>query len=117
MVAELMSLQKRLISIAERLAYKFTFKDQHISYQEVFSEIGLLPGLTKRADQLASLCLGYGLGASFEDIEQSLLGSKVTYDEFTPEVLRILCIIDVLYEIIKSNGNQSVIPLDELMYD
>lgn len=71
-----MSLQKRLLSIAERLGHKFTFKDQPVPYQEIFSDTGLLPGLTKRADQLASLCLGYGLGASFEDTEQSLLGSK-----------------------------------------
>jgi intracellular multiplication protein IcmS len=112
-----MSLQKRLMSITERLGYKFTFKDQHISFQEIFSDTGLLPGLTKRADQLASLCLGYGLGASFEDTEQSLLGSKVSYDDFTPEVLRLLCITDVLYEIIKSNGGGPIIPLDELMYD
>lgn len=112
-----MNLQKRLISIVERLGHRFTFKDQPIAYQDVFSEVGLLPALTRRADQLASLCLGYGLGATFEDTEQSLLGSKVIYDDFTPEVLRLLCILDVLYEIIKLNGAGYVISLDELMYD
>ena len=113
-----MDLKKRLVALAEKFAYRFTFKNQPISYQEVFSETGLLPGLTKRADQLSSLCLGYGLGASFEDIEQSLLGSKVGFDQFTPDALRLLCILDVIYEIIKSSSStDNTISLDELMYD
>ena len=95
----------------------FTFKDHPISLEDVFSETGLLPGLTKRANQLASLCLGYGLGATFEETEGSLLGNKVIFDEFTPDVLRLLCITDVVNELVKNSSNRELVPLDELMYD
>ena len=43
--------------------------------------------------------LGYGLGATYEDVEKSLLGSKVTFDEFTPDVLRLFCILDVINDL------------------
>lgn len=110
-------LQNKLVSIAKQLGFNFTLKGRTISYNEIFADTGLLPGLVRRADQLASLCLGYGLGASFDDVEKSLLGVKVSFDEFTPDVLRLFCITDVLYELIKSSPTRDEIPLDELMYD
>ncbi len=112
-----MELASRLNNIAKKMGYSFTLKGRPLTYTEVFSDTGLLPGLTKRADQLASLCLGYGLGASFEDVEKSLLGVKVTFDEFTSDVLRLFCITDVLYELVKTSSDPSNISLDELMYD
>lgn len=92
-------------------------KGRHLAYSEMFSDTGLLPGLTKRADQLASLCLGYGLGATYEDTENSLLGVKVKFDEFTPDVLRLFCILDVIYELVKNSPSKDAVSLDELMYD
>ena len=68
-----------------------------------------LPGLTKRANQLSSLCLGYGLGATFEETEGALLGNKVIFDEFTPDVLRLLCIIDVVNELVKNSPNRELV--------
>lgn len=112
-----MDLDKKLIAVAKQLKVTFTFKDQPIPYQDLFAPAGLLPGLTKRANQLSSLCLGYGLGATFEETEGSLLGNKVIFDDFTPDVLRLLCIIDVLNELIKTSPNRELVPLDELMYD
>ena len=112
-----MQLASKLTNIAKKMGYHYTLKGRPLSYSEVFSDTGLLPGLAKRADQLASLCLGYGLGASYEDVEESLLGVKVTFDEFTPDVLRLFCITDVLYEMVKTSPDPSQIPLDELMYD
>ena len=61
----MLDLGKKLVAIAKKLRVNFTFKDRPIALEEVFSETGLLPGLTKRANQLASLCLGYGLGRLF----------------------------------------------------
>ncbi|OGT48793.1 MAG: type IV secretion protein IcmS [Gammaproteobacteria bacterium RIFCSPHIGHO2_12_FULL_38_11] len=113
----MINLEKKLTAIAKRMGVNFTLKSSVANYKEVFSETGLLPGLTKRADQLAQLCLGYGLGATYEDVEGSLLGVKVNFDEFTPEVLRLLCILDVLNELVKSSPTRDEVPLDELMYD
>lgn len=110
-------IKNKLINIAKQIDVNFTLKGRTISYSEVFADAGLLPGLIKRADQLASLCFGYGLGASFEDEEKSLLGVKVSLDEFTPDVLRLFCITDVLFELIKSSPSSEEVPLDELMYD
>ncbi len=110
-------LDKKLTSIVKKMNVNFTLKGTIIAPKEIFSDIGLLPGLTRRADQLAQLCLGYGLGATYEDVEGALLGVKVNFDEFTPEVLRILCITDVLHELSKNSPTRGEVPLDELMYD
>lgn len=112
-----MDISKKLVAIAKSLRVSFTFKDRAIPLDEVFSETGLLPALTKRANQLSSLCLGYGLGATFEEMEGSLLGNKVQFDDFTPDVLRLLCIIDVVNELVKNSANKDLVALDELMYD
>lgn len=110
-------IQKKLGLIAVALNAKFTLNDNFISLDEVFSDTGLLPALARRADQLCSLCLGYGIGASFEEAEKSLLGVKVIFDEVTPNVLRFLCITDVLSELIQSSSTDGKTALDELMYD
>lgn len=112
-----MEVATNLKKIMKKMGCNFTLKDRPISYDEILSDTGLLPGLTKRADQLSSLCLGYGLGSSFEDVEEAKLGVKVTFDEFTPDILRLFCITDVLYELVKTSPDQNNVSLDELMYD
>jgi intracellular multiplication protein IcmS len=112
-----MDLVPKLCSVAKQIGASYTLKGRPITPEEIFSDTGLLPGLAKRADQLASLCLGYGLGATFDDVEKSLLGVKVTFDEFTPDALRLLCIMDVLYELVKMSPSEQEVALDELMYD
>jgi intracellular multiplication protein IcmS len=112
-----MEIQKAMILISKSLKTNFTLKGKPISYEEVFSETGLLPALARRADQLCSLCLGYGIGVSFEEAENTLLGVKVAFDNVTPSSLRYLCITDVLTEIIQMSGSPINIALDELMYD
>lgn len=111
------TLERKLVAVAKRLGATYTLKGRTLSLEEVFSATGLLPGLTKRADQLASLCMGYGLGAQYEDTEGALLGSKVIFDEFTPDVLRLFCIVDTLNELIKMSPTQGAVSVDELMYD
>lgn len=112
-----MSLTTHLCSMAKVLKADFTLNDKSISYEEIFSDVGLLPSLAKRADQLCLMCLGYGIGVVFQNIDKSLLGTKVQFDEITPNVLRYICICDVLVEIIKTSSVNSKTPLDELMYD
>lgn len=112
-----MNLDKKLTSIAKSLSVSFTLKGSVMPFSDIFSDIGLLPGLTKRADQLAQLCLGYGLGATYEDVQDALLGVRVNFDAFTPDALRLLCITDVLIELVKMSPSHGEVPLDELMYD
>ncbi len=112
-----MDLQKSLAKIAKTMNAKFYLNERMISYDEVFSETGLLPAIARRADQLCSLCLGYGIGVSFDEAEKSLLGVKSIFDDVTPNVLRLMCITDVLSELIQSAPDKTKTPLDELMYD
>jgi intracellular multiplication protein IcmS len=110
-------LEKKLTTMAKKMGVTFTLKGSIANYKDIFGDVGLLPGLTKRADQLAQLCLGYGLGATYEDVEDSLLGARVIFDEFTPDALRLLCILDVLIELVKASPSKGEVSLDELMYD
>ncbi len=112
-----MDLQKKMLFIVKQMRANFQLNENSISYQEVFSEMGLLPAIARRADQLCSLCLGYGIGVTFEEAEGSLLGVKVVFDEVTPDSLRLLCMADVVNELINSAPTKDVTPLDELMYD
>lgn len=110
-------ISKALAMIAVSMNAKFYLNDRFVSIEEVFSIKGLLPGIAKRADQLCSLCLGYGLGASYEEAEGALLGISVIFDEVTPNSLRLLCMTDVLNELIQGGPSKDYTPLDELMYD
>lgn len=108
---------KNMALIARNMNAKFYLNDRFVSYEEVFSVTGLLPAIARRADQLCSLCLGYGLGVSFEDAENALLGLRVVFDEVTPRALRLLYLTDVVNELIQGGSNPDYTPLDELMYD
>lgn len=108
---------KKLCLIAKSLHANFILNNKPITHEEVFSATGLLPAIAKRADQLASLCLGYGIGVTFEDVAESKLGIKAKFDEVTPNTLRYLCITDVICELMQAAPSQDSTPLDELMYD
>lgn len=110
-------LSKCMGLIAARMNAKFYLNDRFVSYEEVFSLTGLLPAIARRADQLCSLCLGYGLGVTFNDAEGALLGTQVIFDEVTPSTLRLLCMTDVMNELIQGGPSRDYTPLDELMYD
>lgn len=112
-----LELSTQLAALAAELKAKFTYNGKTTSYDEVFSPVGLLPAMAKRADQLCSLCLGYGIGVTFEDVEKSTLGIEVKFDEATPTVLRLMCLTDVLHELIKASSSKELVALDELMYD
>lgn len=108
---------KSMGMIAGSMNAKFYLNSGFLSYDEVFSLTGLLPAIARRADQLCSLCLGYGLGVTFSDAEEGLLGSRVAFDEVTPNVLRLLCMTDVLSELIQGGPSRDYTPMDELLYD
>jgi len=110
-------ISKSMALIAASMNAKFYLNDRFVSFDEVFSYTGLLPAIARRADQLCSLCLGYGLGVTFDEAEKSLLGTRVIFDEVTPNVLRLLCMTDVLNELIQGGPSRDYTPMDELMYD
>jgi intracellular multiplication protein IcmS len=112
-----MEINKQLINIAKEMSVGFVLNSKPMSAAEVFSDTGLLPALTRRADQLCTLCFGYGLGVSFDESDKSVLGVRVIFDEATPNVLRLMCITDVLFELKQASQTPNVITLDELMYD
>lgn len=107
----------KFTSVAKLLKCNFTLRDQPISIEQVFADTGLLPSIMRRADQLSSFCLGYGLGVSFEETQGAMLGVKVKFDDATPNSLRLLCATDVLIELIQSAPSRDITPLDDLMYD
>lgn len=111
-----MEFSKQLGYVAKSLECSFTVKGQPISYEKVFSKDGLLPAFMRRADQLCSFCLGYGLGLNFES-SGGMVGATVTMDDKVPTSLRLLCVTDVIIELMQNSPSSDVISLDELMVD
>lgn len=110
-------LSKHLAAIARQMGATFSLNGRPLTMDEVFSVTGLLPGITRRADQLCSLCLGYGLGARFEETEGAVLGVNVAFDDITPNSLRLMCMVDVLHELTMSTPKGGLTELDQLLYD
>ena len=111
------NLSDRLASVLSITGVSFVFKGSDISYEQVLSARGLLPAIAKRADQLSSLCLGYGLGVSFNEVDRSMLGKEVTFDDSAPLVIVMLMIYDVVNEIKRGVPEGAKVKLDELLYD
>lgn len=112
-----MDVSQQMAKIARSLGARFSLNGRPMTHEEVFAPIGLLPGMARRADQLCSLCLGYGLGLTFEEAEGSILGIKVIFDDITPNSLRMLCLVDVIFELVQSTPRGEMTVLDQLMYD
>ena len=110
-------MSEQMIKAARMLRGNYSLNGRPMTMEEVFSITGLLPGIARRADQLCSLCLGYGIGVTFEEAEGSVLGIKVIFDEITPNGLRLLCMIDVLNELMRGVRPGEMTALDQLMYD
>lgn len=96
---------------------RYLVKGEQVPYAQVFSPTGLLPAIMRRADQLCSFCLGYGLGLTFERSDSATLGVIVQFDAQTPHVLRLLCVTDVLFEFMQQAPSPDAISLDDLMLD
>ena len=108
---------KYLVKVFKAEEIKYTLKGRELGLEEIFSTTGLMPAIAKRADQLSSLCLGYGIGATFKDKEASMLGTEVTFDADTPSALRLLMIYDVMQELGRGAPKDKKISLDEFLYD
>jgi len=111
-----MSIQAHCAALAKAMNAKFSIKGDSLSYSKVFSEVGMLPRIVRRANN-SCLLLGYGLGVTFEDEERSMLGLKVIFDDVTPMSLRLLFILDVVAELIEKSTKKGVTVLDELIHE
>lgn len=112
-----MDMSLQLAKVARAMNARFSLNGRPMTVDEVLAPSGLLPAIARRADQLSSLCLGYGIGVTFEEAEGSTLGVKVIFDDITPNILRLLCMADVLNELMQSTPRGEMTPLDQLMYD
>lgn len=112
-----LSIPEQLSAVAKAMGCQYTVRGEPIPHEKVFSPLGLLPSIMRRADQLCSFCMGYGLGLTFERSENAMLGAVVQFDTTTPNALRLLCATDVLYEFMQQASSQDSIPLDDLMLD
>lgn len=112
-----LDISQTMIKAARLMQGNYSLNGRPMTMDEVFSLSGLLPGIARRADQLCSLCLGYGIGVTFEEEEGSVLGIKAVFDDITPNSLRILCMIDVLNELMRGSRPGEMTALDQLMYD
>lgn len=108
---------KQVAAIAKELGCKFTLKGNPIEPDEIFTEKTLLPAIMRRADQLCSFCLGYGLGVDFARADGTMLGVTINFDDKGPASLRLLCAADVLVEIVQNASSTQAVALDELMLD
>lgn len=107
----------QMIKVARMMHGQYSLNGRLMTMEEVFAPNGLLAGIARRADQLSSLCLGYGIGVTFEEAEGTALGVKAVFDDITPNALRLLCLIDVLNELMRGTPKGGVTSLDQLMYD
>ncbi len=112
-----MDMTEQCCRMARTIGARYILNGRPMTVEEVFAPTGLLPAISRRADQLCSLCLGYGIGITFEEAEGSVLGVKVIFDDITPNVLRMLCILDVIKELSQSTAKGDMTALDQLMYD
>lgn len=103
--------------IADQMQLKFTINNKPLTSFEVFAENGMFPSIIKRADQLSSFCIGTGLGLSFQETPNSITGTKAVMDNNVSNAYRVMCMTEILYELIESSPDPTKIALDNLMYD
>lgn len=107
----------QLKAVSQSMGCTYTIKGEPVSEDQIFSFSGLLPALFRRADQLCSFCLGYNLGVTFENSEKATLGVSIRLNSQVPTALRLLCVLDVLYEFVNRAPSPTNVPLDDLMSD
>lgn len=106
-----------LIDYSMRKNINYTLRGNPISLPEIFSITGLLPAIAKRADHIASLCFGKGIGVDFIQQEKTTLGYSMSLDSNAPPFIILITIIDILEEITKNAPQPQRVALDELLYD
>lgn len=114
----LSSLSQACIAYAKAKDVSFVYKQKPLSYEEVFADFGILPGMLKRANKVSSVCLGSSLGGTFPKEERSYLGYKVELHSLAFSLpIVMLFIVDVLEAVIGGAGPGGKVVLDEFSYE
>ena len=101
--------------ISQHEGVTYMLKSKQVDKEKVFATAGLLPSIIKRADRLSLLLFGRRTESVFSDSEKSMLGVEVKVEN-CKKITDILCVSDVLYELIgKARGKK--VDVDELLYD
>lgn len=112
-----MDINKCMALIADQMQIQFTINNRNITSLEVFSPNGMFSAIIKRADQLSSFCLGSGLGVTFEENKTNMIGTNAVLDNNVSNAYRIMCMTEILFELMESSPIPRQIALDNLMYD
>ena len=111
-----MEMIKQIHTIAKALNASFTFNERPISVEEALRNWFVTGNFSSSRSALFTVPRLWHWHF-VEEAEKSILGVKVVFDDVTPNVLRYLCIADVISELINASPNKPNTPLDELMYD
>jgi intracellular multiplication protein IcmS len=112
-----MTVSDYMQTMADLLGCKFEIFGKPITSNKVFADDGLLPPFCKRAETLSTFVLNKTLGVSYQKLNGGVSGLKVSFDESIPNSYRLLCMLDVLIELIHQSPSPKNIKLDELLYD
>jgi len=112
-----MEIYKVLSLIIDKIDVSFTLNNKPMSSEDICKPNGLFPALMRRADQLSSFCLKHGLGVKFEKSPESTIGIIATLDNTVSNAYIIMCVTEIIYEIIEASPNKRLVALDHLMYD
>lgn len=112
-----MDVKAQCIALSRAIGADYAIKSRSLTYEEVFSPTGFLPVIAKRANKLAMICFGYGIGATFEKESKSSCGYKVVFDNDVPRSFCMICVADVICELVTMSTVGGRIMLDELYYE
>ncbi len=112
-----MTISDYLVQVSRLLHCQFEIYGSSVAAEKVFAPEGMLPAFFKRAENLSLFVLNKPLGIIFEKVPQSMNGTRVRCDDSVPNSYRILCLMDILVELLHESGSQKVIKLDQLLYD
>ena len=111
-------LSQACIRYAKSKGVSFVYKHKPLSYEEVFADFGILPGILKRANKVSSICLGTSLGGSFPKEERSYLGYRLEVQLLAyPIPVVMLFIVDALESVIGNTMPGENVALDEFSYE
>lgn len=109
---------KQMISLCKTIGARFSMNDNILTLEQVFDYSGALPLIARSAEELSMMCLEYGIGAQIEEMDGTMFGYKVAFDDDTPNSLRLLFLIDIILDLANGAADaHGTIPLDSLLYD
>ncbi|NCX93212.1 MAG: hypothetical protein EBX40_00855 [Gammaproteobacteria bacterium] len=95
--------------MAERHKKKFTYNGKPVPVEDVFSPLGALPLLVKRANLLCDFLFGEPLKVHFRDDPQALTHERVEILHEQHTFTLVMLLYDVLEELVVNAGTGDVV--------